>query len=100
MNKYKLIITDNAKNDIKAIQKYIALDNILASKNFLLVLKKIFIHLANYPKMGKKQPNYVFDKNVYCHTMKWGYSILYSVENENIYILRILTGYQDILNNL
>ena len=98
MTKYKVIITNNAKNDIKAIRNYIALDNTLASKNFLLVLRKIFIHLANYPKIGKKQPNYIFTENVYCHTMKWGYSILYSVENKNIYILRILTGYQDILH--
>jgi len=100
MTKYKVIITENAKNDIKAIRKYIAIDNILASKNFLLVLKKIFVHLAKYPKMGKKQPCYVFAENVYCHTMKWGYSILYNIDNENIYILRILTGYQDILQNL
>ena len=44
--------------------------------------------------MGKKRPEYT-DENVLFFTIKWGYSIVYFVEDNNVYILRVLSEYQD-----
>lgn len=94
MSKLEIIITEQAQADINGIIAYIELDNKKASYEFAKTLKKLFIHLSDFPQMGKKRPEYT-NENVLFFTIKWGYSIVYFVEGNNIYILRVLSEYQD-----
>ena len=53
MTKRKIIITDEAENDISSIEEYIAQDNLNAAKDFVIKLKKSFINVSLYPRLGK-----------------------------------------------
>lgn len=94
MNNLTVITTEQAQTDINGIVAYIETDNKQVAYEFAKTLKKIFIYLSQYPKMGKKRPEYT-DEDVLFFTIKWGYSIVYCVADDKIYILRVLSEYQD-----
>ncbi len=93
-NKLPIIITNEAKSDVKGIVAYISLDNKLAGLNFAKLVKKTFVYLSEFPYMGNKRPEYT-DGDILFFTIKWGYHVVYRIENDKLYILRILSEYQD-----
>lgn len=93
-NKLSLIITNEAKEDIKHVVSYISLDNEIAGLNFAKLVRKTFVYLSEFPNMGKKRPEYT-DEEILFFTIKWGYNIVYYIENDKLYILRVLSEYQD-----
>ena len=93
-SKLSIIITNEAKNDINGIVAYISLDNKVAGLNFAKYLKKMFVYMLEFPNIGRKRPEYT-DEDVWFFTIKWGYNIVYYVKNDKIYILRVLSEYQD-----
>lgn len=93
-NKLSLIITNEAKEDIKHVVSYISLDNKIAGLNFAKLVRKTFVYLSEFPNMGKKRPEYT-DEEILFFTIKWGYNIVYYIENDKLYILRVLSEYQD-----
>lgn len=93
-NKITVITTDEAKSDIRGIVAYIALDNKQSALRFAQIVKKTFIYLSEFPFMGKKRPEYT-DNDVLFFTIKWGYNIVYKIENDKLYILRVLSEYQN-----
>ena len=95
MNKLKLIITDRAKEDITIITDYIAQDNKSAAKAISAYLYKICSDLAMFPNMGISRPDFTY-KDFKFYTIKKHYIIAYRVSDNNLYISRVLTGYQDI----
>lgn len=93
----KVKITDQAKFDIKNIKEYIAKDNKTASLNFVIQLKRTFINLSIYPKIGRYR--YEFKENdIYTYVFK-SYIIVYKLCPSEIEILRILSDYQNDLNS-
>ena len=50
--------------------------------------------MSEFPNMGKKRPEYT-DEEILFFTIKWGYNIVYYIENDKLYILRVLSEYQD-----
>ncbi len=93
-NKLTITITNEAKNDIEAIVSYIAIENKNAASKFANIIKKTFVYISDYPYIGKKRPEYT-DKDILFFTIKWGYCIIYTIENKTIHILRILSEYQN-----
>lgn len=93
-NKLKLIITKSAQDDIRGIVSYIALDNKTAALKFAKVIKNTFVYLSDYTNMGKKRPEYT-DEDVLFFTTKWSYNIVYKLENGKLYVVRVLSEYQD-----
>lgn len=93
-NKYTIVITGEAKGDIDGIVSYIAMDNKSAARNFAIIIKKSLLYLSEFPKMGKKRPEYT-DSEVLFFTIKWGYNIVYYIENDKLYIVRVLSEYQN-----
>ena len=70
-NKLSLIITNEAKEDIKHVVSYISLDNKIAGLNFAKLVRKTFVYLSEFPNMGKKRPEYT-DEEILFFTIKWG----------------------------
>ena len=98
MNKLNLIITDRAKEDISIITDYIALDNKNAAKAMSVYLYKICSDLALFSNMGIARPDFTY-KDFKFFTIK-RYIIAYRIINNDLYISRVLTGYQDICSLL
>lgn len=94
MNKLTVVTTTEAQADINGIVAYIGTNNKKAAYAFVTTLKKIFIYLSEFPKMGKKRPEYT-DEDVLFFTIKWGYTIVYNIKGDKICILRVLSEYQD-----
>ena len=89
-------ITQNAKEDIRNIKEYIAHDNKNASIDFIVQLKKLFLNLACYPKLGRYR--YEFnEKDIYSFVFK-SYIIVYKLSSRNLKILRILSEYQNYID--
>ena len=95
MSKLNLIITDRAKEDISLITEYIAKDNIKAAKAMSKYLYKICLTLADYPNIGTVRPDFTY-KDFRFYVIKKHYIIAYKTDETNIYISRVLSGYQDI----
>lgn len=95
MSKLKLIITDKAKEDISIITDYIGEDNKVAAKIMSEYLYKICGDLALFPDMGISRPDFTY-KDFKFFIIKKHYIIAYRVIGNNLYIARVLTGYQDI----
>ena len=94
MSKLTVITTAEAQADISGIVEYIRTDNKKSAYEFAKKKKKIFIYLSEFPKMGRKRPEYT-DEDVLFFTIKWGYTIVYNIQADKICILRVLSEYQD-----
>ena len=91
----KLIITRPAYNDMKQIFDFIAQDNIVAASNLLETFERQFKNIMSFPNSGFKSKKY-FKRDVRVCIVAKHYQIFYYVKDNQLYIQRILTGYQDI----
>lgn len=55
MSKYKRVITDEAKADVKNISDYIAKDNIIAAMGAVKMISKAFVMISDFPDCGAKK---------------------------------------------
>ena len=95
-DKLKLIITRPAYNDMQNIFEYIAQDNRVAAMKLLSLFEEKFNNILDFPNIGYK-PKFLSKDIRVCIVAKH-YQIVYTNNNRNLYIQRILTGYQDIFN--
>ena len=95
MNKFKVFISKNAQNDITEISDYIAKDSLSAAQNIVLLFKKTFELLAEYPQTGTIKEK-LGDGKVRVFAIKKNFSIIYKLEDDAVIILRVLTRYQNI----
>lgn len=96
MSKFDIILTENAKSDIIKIKEYIAKDNKTASKDFVIKLRKTFLNLSAYPRIGKNRPEFSGNSDILFLPFMTNYLIVYSIFNGKLYIIRILSNYQNI----
>lgn len=99
MNKLDLKITTIATKDMETIADYIALDNKNAAIKLLRQFYKSFEKLSEYPNIGIKRPDFTY-KNVKFYVVKKQYLIIYTIIEDTIHILRVLTTYMDICSML
>ena len=90
----KLVITTPAYKDIQQIFEYISKDNKTAAAELLTLFEKKFEHILMFPNSGFK-PRFS-DKDIKVCMVAKHYQIVYAVQNENLYVQRVLTGYQNI----
>lgn len=93
-NNIKLIITIPAHQDMLKIFEYIASNNEDAAEKLLNIFDKNFESLLAFPNRGFKSK--FFSRDVRICIVAKHYQIVYTFSNDKLYILRILTGYQDI----
>ena len=99
MNKLNLQIKSVALDDMEKIADFIAKDNIDAAKNLLNDFYIAFDNLCTFPNLSKIRQNFTY-QNVRLLQVKQNYVIVYNVKNNAIYILRVLSNYQEICNLL
>ena len=97
MHNLILEITDSAIEDMSAIFSYIAQDNKEAAKELVSLFYKTFDNLLLFPNSGYKNKKY-FKRDVRICVVAKHYQIFYYVKDNRLFIHRILTGYQDILD--
>ena len=91
----EIIVTPSAESDIKEIFDYIALDNIKKAFEIIEKFEEKFESIAIFPYSGVQKSNFVIRDVRECIVAKH-YQIIYHIKNNTIYILRVLTGYQDL----
>jgi len=94
----ELYFSDKAEIDLQEIKDYIAIDNSKAALNLLSYFEKTFDNLAIMPNMGHLNKD-LSKKDVLFWNVK-KYIIVYRIKNFDIIILRVLSGYRDIISIL
>ena len=94
---YKIIITDSAFSDLENIKFYIAKDNEEAAKQYILKILDRFEQLEAFPYSGNKIANSFFDYAKAYYLICVNHVAIYQVNElaKCIYILRVLSHYQD-----
>lgn len=95
MSDFRIIVTPSAEKDITDIFDYIAKDNKSKAIEMIDKFENKFQTLAMFPKSGFRKSCFV-KRNVRECVVAKHYQIIYSVENDVVFILRVLTGYQDV----
>ncbi len=96
MPEHKIIVTPSAEEDMQNIFDFIAKDNISKAIEMIDIFEKKFDALAMFPKSGFIKSKLTIHE-VRCAVVAEHYQIIYSLKNNVLYILRVLTGYQDII---
>ena len=90
--KFKVNITKNAQNDLEHIFFYIAEDNINNAKKFILELEKKIYSLDTLPERFAYIPENVFFGTNYRHINHKKYRVIYRIDGNSVYILRVIHG--------
>ena len=94
--KFGYLLSDEAENDIDEIITYIAQENPTAARTFLDSLYETMEKLCDNPHIGHLRED-LTDKPVKFCPFKWHYIIIYKPTSP-IEIVRVLSGYRDIIN--
>lgn len=93
MTKRKLIIADQAKDDLVEIWLYIANDSPVAADNFIDHLHEKCLSLCSAPEIGRIRNEFL--PGIRCLPVK-RYLIFYRDTGQNIEVARIISSYRDI----
>lgn len=91
-------ITKQAELDLEEIAEYIAIDNKKAALKLLETFEKSFIKLSQMPNMGFSKSEWT-NKDLKFWSVK-KYLIIYKIKGNHIIIIRVLSGYRDIISLL
>lgn len=95
MPNYKITVLPSAETDMQNIFDYIAQDNKLKAFEIIDIFEDKFELLARFPNSGHSKPYFV-KRNIRMCIVAKHYQIIYHVKSDTVYILRVLTGYQDV----
>lgn len=96
MNNLEIVITRKAQTDIRNIKSYIAKDDKNAAVECVKRLRKAFINLSAYPKLGKNRPEFSGNSDVLFLPVMTKYLVVYSVIADKLYVVRVLSNHQNI----
>jgi len=90
--KYRVNISQNAQNDLEHIFSYIAADSINNAKKFILELEEKIYRLNTFPEGFAYIPENIFFGTNYRHIIHKKYRVIYKIDNNSVYILRVIQG--------
>ncbi len=90
--RFKIRLTRNAQNDLEQIYFYIASDSVNYAKNFILELEEKIYSLDTLPERCPYIPENVFFGTNYRHLILKKYRAIYKIDNDSVYILRVVHG--------
>ena len=93
MKKRKLIIAEQAIEDLMDIWLYIASDSIRHADRFIDILYEKCIYLCATPEIGRERTELL--PGIRCLPVK-RYLVFYMVTDQAIAVARIVSGYRDI----
>jgi plasmid stabilization system protein ParE len=91
-------LSKEAENDIDEIITYLSHESSEAAYAFLDSLFQMMNKLSQFPEMGHFRED-LTHRPVRFLTFKWHYQIIYCCD-ESINVVRVLSGYRDIVNLL
>jgi len=101
MQKYTVIWTEDSVSDFDNIIGYIFKENETNSKNMYHAIKEICQDLDYFPFRGHIVPELQeFGFTEYRELLYKRWRIIYSIEEENVYLLLIIDSKQDMQNQL
>ena len=89
---YNFYITKRAEQDILDIWNYICDDSKIKAKNFVDQIENKINKLRKYPQRCPVINETEFLGIEYRHLVIRNYRIIFKIDNENVYIMRILNG--------
>ncbi len=98
----KIVLSFDAKNDLKDIKKYISndLDNDIAASNTISRITKNIRRLEEQPLIGTPLSSVIeFDTN-YRFLVCGNYIVFYRIENNTVFVSRIIYGRRDYMKIL
>jgi len=90
--KYNIYISNNAQNDLEHIFFYVAADSLNNAKKFILELEEKIYSLDTFPDRFAYIPENIYFGTNYRHITHKKYRVIYKIENNSVYILRIIHG--------
>lgn len=99
MNKLDLIIESSAEKDIYIVADYISKDNKKAALKLIKEFYKSFNLFCSHPEIGFERKDFTYRK-VRFYVVGKNYLIVYTVIDNSVHILRVLSTYQDICSIL
>ena len=99
---YKIKLSPKAIEDLQEIKSYIEndLQNPIAAKNTLNKIISTYEDLSIFPESGIPVQKYVPFTTDYRFVIANNYSIFYRIENNTVFVIRILYSKRDFLNIL
>ena len=88
----KLFWTETAKQDLQAIQRYIAADNPTAAKQWTDRLRECARNALHSPLAGRKVPE--FSRDDIRELIEGNYRIVYQVFEDRLVVLTVFEGHQ------
>lgn len=100
--KNNLNISKEAIKDLDAIKKYILSEtsDLELIKNTIKKVIDGILNLSEFPRMGKTLSNFVEIENDYRYLLCGSYRIFYQIDDEEIYVIRILHAKRNYLKVL
>ena len=95
MNKLSLTIENSAEKDMYTIADYNAKDNKKAALQLVKEFYTSFNLFCLHPQIGFERKDFTH-KNVRFYVVKKNYLIVYTIFENSVHILRVLSAYQDI----
>lgn len=90
--KYRVNISQNAQNDLEHIFSYIAADSINNAKKLILELEQKIYRLDTFPEAFAYIPENIFFGTNYRHIIHKKYRVIYKIDNNSVYVLRVIHG--------
>jgi len=96
--KYTVRLLRAAEDDLNEIITYIALDNRAATELLAIRIEKNLAYLSHHPYLGKIPNEEELARLGYRFLVVQDYLIFYTIEEQTVWVHRILHGAQDYLN--
>jgi plasmid stabilization system protein ParE len=86
--------TEPARNDLKAIYEYIALDSKFYAKNTVRNIVQRVSRLSTVPEIGRIVPevNVPAVREIFTYS----YRIIYQIQSDGLFILAVVHGHRDL----
>ena len=98
IKKYKIKITASAQADFRIIWDYISQNNPINAGEFLSEIEKRIYALSIFPQRNPIIPEgEYFQIDEYRHFIHKKYRVVYRIQNDRVYILRIVHGARPLL---
>lgn len=91
--KYFLLLSEQAKEDLLDIWQYIAIDSIESADSFVDFIYENCKKLSSYPEIGRKRDELI--PGIRYLPIK-RYLVFYRIKEKNVEVVRIVSAYRDL----
>jgi len=90
--RYSVIFTRSAEDDLDAIAEFIARDNPRAAHEWIATIKDRIDSLSSHPERNRRRPQL---GRGYRILVVGTYLVVYRIERDSVYVMRVFQGSRD-----